>query len=69
GWAWAASASIFGAALGAVFVLTGSLAGPLLAHFAVDALALFVASQSQPSDRPVEMNGLLGAVRASKRGS
>jgi len=69
GWAWALSASVFGASLALVFVSSGSLAGPLLAHFVVDVVALFTASQARVGDRPVRMSGLLGAVRGSKRGS
>ncbi len=67
GWAWVVSAGIFGAALGFVFVMTGSLAGPLLAHFVVDAAAWLAASQARASDRRATMSGLLGAVREPKR--
>ena len=69
GWAWAMSASAFGASLAIVFVATGSLAGPLIAHFVVDAAALFTASHARRGDRPARMSGLLGAVRSSKRES
>jgi membrane protease YdiL (CAAX protease family) len=35
-WAWAAWATCMGLAFGAIFVLTGSLAGPILAHVAIN---------------------------------
>lgn len=69
GWAWALSASIFGALLALVFVATGSLAGPVIAHFIVDAAALLTASQARVDGRAIRMSGLLGAVRGSRRDS
>ena len=66
GMAWAAVAVLFGASLGVVFAATGNLAGPLFAHFIVDALALFSASQTPVTSSPARMSGLLGAVRESK---
>jgi membrane protease YdiL (CAAX protease family) len=35
-WAWAAWAALTGAVFGAIFVLTGSLAGPILAHVGIN---------------------------------
>jgi len=46
GLAWSALATVFGAALGVVFLSSGSLAGPVLAHFAVDMVALFAAREA-----------------------
>lgn len=39
-WVWVAWASFVGVALGALFALTGSLVGPLVAHAAINALNL-----------------------------
>ena len=67
GIAWALLAAVFGAALGVVFMASGSLTGPLLAHFAIDAIALFSARESSVariSERPrsERLGGLLGAL-------
>jgi membrane protease YdiL (CAAX protease family) len=68
GVAWAALAAIFGAALGIVFMASGNLVGPLLAHFAVDAIALLSArdasiEQSLERHRGEKLGGLLGAMQ------
>jgi membrane protease YdiL (CAAX protease family) len=70
GIAWAILAAIFGAALGVVFMASGSLTGPLLAHFAVDAIALFSArdasiAQRRERHRSEKLGGLLGAMHES----
>ncbi|MEO9234783.1 MAG: CPBP family intramembrane glutamic endopeptidase [Polyangiaceae bacterium] len=67
GFAWAVLAAVFGAALGIVFMASGSLTGPLLAHFAVDAIALFSARETSAehiSERAgsERLGGLLGAM-------
>jgi hypothetical protein len=72
GVAWAALAAIFGAALGIVFMTSGSLVGPLLAHFAVDAIALFSArdasiAQNAERNRGEHLGGLLGAMHDSSK--
>lgn len=64
GVAWASVATAFGLAVGLVFVLSGHLAGPLVAHFVVDSVALFAAREagveaSSVTRRP--LGGLLGA--------
>lgn len=65
GLAWSCVAALFGASLGVLFVLTGSLAGPLLAHFAVDVVALATARNARERDSQsvrVPLRGLLGAA-------
>jgi hypothetical protein len=39
-WAWAAWATVTGAVFGAIFALTGSLAGPILAHVTINLVNL-----------------------------
>jgi membrane protease YdiL (CAAX protease family) len=65
GVAWSVLAALFGAALGTVFCASGSLAGPVVAHFAVDAIALFSAREASleivQNAAPVRrLGGLLG---------
>jgi uncharacterized protein len=65
GVAWSVLAAMFGAALGIVFMASGSLAGPVIAHFAVDAIALFSAREAsvemvEKGDRVRRLGGLLG---------
>jgi hypothetical protein len=48
---WIAWAMIVGAALGAIFALTGSLVGPLLAHAVVNAVNLSYLRDHDP-ERP-----------------
>jgi uncharacterized protein len=67
GFGWAMLAGVFGIALGIVFMASGSLTGPLLAHFAVDAIALFSARETSVEriserTRGERLGGLLGAV-------
>lgn len=49
-WVWAGWATGVGAALGAIFALTGSLLGPLLAHAIVNAVNLSYLRDHDPSD-------------------
>ncbi|MEO8874013.1 MAG: CPBP family intramembrane glutamic endopeptidase, partial [Polyangiaceae bacterium] len=67
GLAWSALAAVFGAALGVVFLSSGSLAGPVFAHFAVDAIALLAARDASARlgarhNRAERLGGLLGAM-------
>ncbi|MBI4703480.1 MAG: CPBP family intramembrane metalloprotease [Deltaproteobacteria bacterium] len=48
-WVWVAWASVVGAALGAVFALTGSLVGPLVAHAIVNAINLAYLRSHDPN--------------------
>ena len=51
--AWIAFASVVGALLGALFVVTGSLLGPILAHALVNAVNLrFLQTHEPPRARP-----------------
>ncbi|HEX7663437.1 MAG TPA: CPBP family intramembrane glutamic endopeptidase [Polyangiaceae bacterium] len=64
GIAFALVAAAFGLALGAVFVVSGHLAGPLVAHFVVDAVALLSARSTgvaEASSTRTPLRGLLGA--------
>lgn len=68
GIAWSALAAAFGAALGIVFMASGSLVGPLVAHFAVDAIALFSAREASVNlvenrDRARLLGGLLAPAK------
>lgn len=58
---WIAWASIMGLVLAAVFRLTGSLAGPLVAHVAVNALNLVFLRDTPPRQKPRHLGGLLRA--------
>jgi membrane protease YdiL (CAAX protease family) len=49
-WVWVAWAAFMGAGLGAMFALTGSLVGPLLAHAIVNAANLLYLRDHDPSD-------------------
>ena len=50
-WVWVVWATVVGAALGAIFALTGSLLGPLLAHAVVNAVNLSFLRSHDP-ERP-----------------
>ncbi len=69
GIAWAIIAAIFGAALGIIFMASGSLTGPSLAHFAVDAIALFSARETsvESAQKPDPMRRLGGLLGDAKR--
>ena len=49
-WVWIVWATCFGAALGAIFTLTGSLLGPLLAHAIVNTVNLSYLRDHDPSE-------------------
>lgn len=53
-WVWAGWATAVGAGLGAIFALTGSLVGPLLAHAIVNAVNLSYLRDHDPSDEDPE---------------
>ena len=58
-WGWALSAFIMGLFLGTVFALTGSLAGPIVAHVIVNAVNLRHLRDHDPDARPRQLGGLL----------
>lgn len=51
-WVWAAWATIVGLGLGAIFALTGSLVGPLLAHAVVNGVNLVYLRDHDPGAPP-----------------
>jgi uncharacterized protein len=59
-WVWAGWAALVGLALGAIFELTGSLAGPLAAHALINGLNLSYLRSHDPSPRR-GLGGLLGS--------
>lgn len=61
-WVWVAWATLVGLALGAMFQLTGSLFGPLLAHAMVNALNLAYLKSHDPAPR----HGLGGLFRRER---
>lgn len=58
-WVWAAWAGAVGVALGALFDLTGSLLGPLLAHALVNGMNLRYLKAYDPTGPTRSMGGLL----------
>lgn len=52
-WVWAGWAMAVGVGLGAIFALTGSLVGPLLAHAVVNAVNLSYLRDHDPEERAV----------------
>lgn len=59
-WVWAGWAALVGLALGAIFALTGSLAGPLLAHALINGLNLSYLRSYDTEPRRA-LGGLLGS--------
>jgi len=59
-WIWAGWATVVGLLLGAIFALTGSLAGPLAAHALVNGLNLSYLKHHDPEPRR-GLGGLLGS--------
>jgi membrane protease YdiL (CAAX protease family) len=59
-WVWAGWATLVGLALGAIFELTGSLAGPLAAHALINGLNLSYLRSHDPTPRR-GLGGLLGS--------
>jgi membrane protease YdiL (CAAX protease family) len=58
-WIWVAWATVMGLVLGALFQLTGSLVGPVLAHAAINGLNLRYLRDHDPSPPRRGMGGLL----------
>jgi membrane protease YdiL (CAAX protease family) len=58
-WLWVGWAAGVGLALGAIFALTGSLAGPLLAHAVVNAHGLAFLRDHDPGAAPPRLGGLM----------
>jgi len=58
-WGWVAWATLMGAILGAIFAATGSLAGPLVAHAAINGYNLRFLRDHDPAARPRPLGGLL----------
>src|SRR5262249_38367946 len=61
-WVWMAWATVVGLCLGAMFQLTGSLVGPLLAHALVNALNLAYLKSHDPAPQ----HGLGGLFRRER---
>lgn len=58
---WAAWATLMGLAFAAVFQLTGSLAGPMLAHVAINAVNLVFLRDTAATVAPRKLGGILRA--------
>lgn len=58
-WAWISWATIMGLAFGAIFQLTGSLAGPIAAHALINSLNLYYLKSHDPEPRRRPLGGLL----------
>jgi membrane protease YdiL (CAAX protease family) len=58
-WGWMAWATVMGFAFGGVFVATGSLAGPLVAHAAINHANLRFLRDNDPRPRRKNLGGLL----------
>jgi len=59
-WAWVSWAMLMGLAFGAIFALTGSLAGPIAAHALINCLNLAYLKSHDPEPRRRALGGLLG---------
>jgi uncharacterized protein len=59
-WVWIAWATLMGLVLGAMFQLTGSLVGPIIAHALVNGLNLRFLKRHDPSRERKPLGGLLG---------
>ncbi|HEY1535990.1 MAG TPA: CPBP family intramembrane glutamic endopeptidase [Polyangiaceae bacterium] len=59
-WAWVTWAMLMGLAFGAIFALTGSLAGPIAAHALINGLNLAYLKSHDPEPRRRALGGLLG---------
>ncbi len=59
-WTWALSAGVVGLVFGLMFKLTGSLTGPVVAHFLVNAINLIYLKSHDPDPRRPALGGLLG---------
>ena len=59
-YAWVAWATLMALAFGAIFALTGSLAGPIAAHAVINAFNLSYLKSHDPEPRRRSLGGLLG---------
>ncbi len=59
-WVWAIWAALVGLILGTIFELTGSLAGPIVAHTLINWLNLRYLRRHDPTPPPPRLGGLLG---------
>ncbi len=66
-WAWMASATLMGLALGTLFHLTGSLLGPIAAHVVVN-YANTRYLRDTPAGKKRKLGGLLGGQQTADRG-
>lgn len=64
-WVWVAWASAVGLVLGAMFALTGSLFGPLLAHALINGVNLLFLQSHDPTPPRHSLGGLLSDRRSS----
>jgi membrane protease YdiL (CAAX protease family) len=64
-WVWVAWASVVGLALGAVFGLSGSLLGPMLAHALINGINLTYLKSHDTSPPRHSLGGLLGGAAAT----
>jgi membrane protease YdiL (CAAX protease family) len=62
-WVWAAWAALAGLALGAIFQLTGSLVGPVVAHCMINGLNLQYLKRHDSGAQGRALGGLLGQRR------
>jgi membrane protease YdiL (CAAX protease family) len=58
-WGWMAWATVMGLLFGMVFAATGSLAGPIIAHVAINHVNLRFLRDNDPDRRPRSLGGLL----------
>jgi uncharacterized protein len=58
-WGWLAWATVMGLLFGAMFLATGSLAGPIVAHAIINAANLRFLRDNDPAPRPRALGGLL----------
>jgi membrane protease YdiL (CAAX protease family) len=58
-WGWMAWATIMGLFFGTIFAMTGSLAGPVVAHAAINHYNLKFLRDNDPSPQPRRLGGLL----------
>lgn len=63
-WIWIAWATVVGVALGAMFALTGSLLGPIVAHAGINAANLAFLRDHDPAPRERRLGGLLAPFDA-----
>jgi uncharacterized protein len=66
-WAWATWAAFTGLALGAIFVLTGSLAGPILAHASINLVNMRHLRDTDVGEPRARLGGMAMRERALNR--